>query len=305
MSKHPSHFTVSIVIPNWNGRHLLEKNLPAVVNAKKFTSNNIKEILVVDDGSVDDSVVFLKKQYPRLIKLIQHTKNRGFAEAVNTGARLAKGDLICLLNTDVFPEKSFLSSAIKHFEDSTVFAVGLHEKSHGPSTGSFKNGYLAHAGAPEKASAAFSLWASGGSAVFSRSIWWKLGGLDTELFAPFYWEDVDLGYRAWKHGYKILWEPKALVTHEHEGSINTKSFHKKYMDLIKERNELLFIWKNITSDVLWKKHKAAVVNRIRRHPGYARVVFMSYQKRKLVMKKRLKEQRESTVSDEAVFSHFQ
>ncbi len=82
---------VSIVIPNWNGRALLEKNLPSILLAKKNKKNRILEIIIVDDGSTDDSVPFLKKEYATSIRLIKHTKNRGFASAVNNGVRMAKG----------------------------------------------------------------------------------------------------------------------------------------------------------------------------------------------------------------------
>ena len=78
---------VSIVIPNYNGKELIEKNLPHVLKAKKYPGNNIKEIIIVDDGSYDDSVNFIKKSFPE-IRLIVHKKNRGFYCAVNTGARM-------------------------------------------------------------------------------------------------------------------------------------------------------------------------------------------------------------------------
>ncbi len=296
--------TVSIIIPNWNGKQLLEKNLPFVIEASKSKKNSILEIIVVDDASTDESFQFLQKTYKRQIRIIKHKKNSGFASAVNTGARHAKGTLLCLLNSDVVPSKNFLVNTVSHFNESNIFAVVLHESSYGPATGTFTNGYLSHKGMKESNTQQYSFWASGGSAVFSRKLWWELGGLDADLFTPFYWEDVDLGYRAWKRGYKILWEPSAHVSHEHEGTINTSSFQKRYMDQIKERNELLFLWKNITSEKMFQKHILGMLNRCIHHPGYLRIVIMALKKGSSVLKKRRKEIKETTVSDEAVFTLF-
>ncbi len=294
----------SIIIPNWNGLKLLKKNLPAVLEAKKISRNNILEIIIVDDYSTDDSVSFIQKTFKNKVRLIKHKKNMGFAAAVNTGARHAKGQLLCLLNTDVVPSKNFLLHVTPHFHDPKLFAVVLHEKGSGPATGTFKNGFLSHRGAPESSVSVPSLWASGGSSVFQRKLWWDLKGLDEKLFKPFYWEDVDLSYRAWKRGYKIIWEPLALVEHKHEGTINTNSFQKKYMDRVKERNELLFLWKNITSEALWRKHIVGVANRIISHPGYLKIVLLALKKRSLVAKKRYTEKKETNVSDEAIFTIF-
>lgn len=296
--------SISIIIPNWNGSALLMKNLPSVLKAQQYKKNDILEIIVVDDASTDDSLVVLNKNFKGDIRIIKHKKNSGFSAAVNTGARHAKGELLCLLNTDVIPSVHFLEKVTPHFVNEKTFAVVLHEDGYGPATGSFKNGFLAHKGGKESTKVLFSLWASGGSSVFRRSYWWSLGGLDHDLYSPFYWEDVDLSYRAWKRGYQIYWEPLAQVEHKHEGTINSSSFQKKYMDRIKERNELLFIWRNITSQKLWWKHLVGIMSRCLKHPGYSRIVFMALKKFRIVYKKRMREFKESTVSDEAIFTIF-
>jgi len=295
---------VSIIVPNWNGVHLLKKNLPALLSAVKFAQNNVLEVIIIDDYSTDNSVKYIQDTFSTQVRLIKHKKNMGFAAAVNTGARHAKGELLCLLNTDVVPSKTFLVHVIPHFIDLKIFAVVLHEKGNGPATGTFKDGFLSHRGATESTVSVPSLWASGGSSVFQRKLWWELNGLDETLFKPFYWEDVDLSYRAWKRGYKIIWEPLALVEHKHEGTINTSSFQKTYMDRIKERNELLFLWKNITSDTMWRRHIIGVTKRFLNHPGYIKVILLALKKRNLVFKKRRFEIKESTVSDEAIFTQF-
>ncbi len=295
---------VSVIIPNWNGRHLLEKNLPFVLSSAKNPKNSILEIIIVDDFSSDDSVNFLQKNYKGEIRLIKQSKNRGFSYSVNHGVRMAKGELVCLLNTDVIPAADFLESVIPHFKNKNVFAVGLHEKGASWANVSFADGYIQHSPGVTADKAHATFWVSGGSGVFRRSIWMELKGLDEELFSPFYWEDLDLGYRGHKRGYELLWEPKAHVIHEHESVINQYSFQLKYLNRIKERNELLVIWKNVTSRRLIRKHIRAMVIRALKHPGYFRIIYLAGKKRNLVLKKRKAEAKQSKVSDEAVFAKF-
>ena len=296
-----NNFQVSIVIPNYNGRGILEKNLPKVISAWDNPKNNIREIIIVDDASGDDSVIFLKKNYPR-IKLIVHKKNRGFSATVNTGARTSNGELLLLLNTDVIPEENFLEKVFPDFKDPEVFAVSLHEKGFSWAKGFFKDGYIQIEPGEETDKVHSSFWVSGGSGVFRKSMWNKLGGMDEKLLSPFYWEDIDLCYRAAKRGWKNLWEPQGIVVHQHESTISNLS--KSYVQRIRERNQLLFLWKNLHSPILIKKHILAVLTRAVKHPGYLRVLFMALARLPLALRQRKKELKESKVSDEAVFAQF-
>ncbi len=293
---------ISIVIPNFNGKSLLEKNLQSVLIAKKNKKNKIKEVIIVDDASSDDSVDYLKRNFKDEIKLVVHKVNRGFASSVNTGARTAKGSLICLLNTDVIPSENFLETMDEDFKDEQIFAVSLHEKGYGYAFGKFKDGYIVHGGIPESKKTENTFWASGGSGVFRRDIWMDLKGMDEAVLSPFYWEDIDLSYRAQKRGYRVLWDPRANVVHEHEATM--KRLDQTYVNRIRERNQLLFIWKNLTSSNLMKKHAIAVFKRVLRHPGYLRIVLMARKRFKEVMEARNTEMKETRVSDEAVFGRF-
>ncbi len=294
---------VSIIIPNWNGEDLLEKNLPKVLRAYENKKNSIAEIIIVDDGSSDDSVVFLKRNYAGRVKVVVHKINRGFSSAINTGVRTATSGLVCLLNSDVIPEKDFLERVLPHFEDERVFAVSLHEEGYGSAKGKFVDGFIGHEGLPAGEETVESFWANGGSGVFRRSIWMELKGMDEVLLSPFYWEDIDLSYRAHKRGYKVLWEPNAYVSHEHESSI--KKLSPAFVARIRERNQLLFIWKNLTSRRLFRKHINGLFNRIIKHPGYVRILFMALSKFGMVRKLRAKEKREAKISDEAIFAMFE
>lgn len=299
-----SKLTISIVVPAYNGRQLLEQNLPTWLAAKEIKKNNISEIVIVDDKSRDDSVVYLNKNFKDKIRLVKHTQNRGFSAAVNTGFRSARHPLICLLNQDVSVEKDFLSFVVGHFNDEKVFGVSLHEKGYGYGIGRFKDGYIVHDPGVEKKQTTHTFWISGGSGVFRRSVWKELIGFDETLLSPFYWEDVDISYRALKRGYKLLWEPKAKVIHAHESTINRKNFRTFKMNLIKDRNHLILNWKNLTSKSLIKKHRKGLFRRVTRHPGYLRVVIAALTKYKQIRKAHKKEMKESTVSDEAIFASF-
>jgi len=267
-------------------------------------SNKIREIIVVDDKSTDSSVDYLKKNFASQFKLIRHKENRGFSAAVNTGVRMARSELICLLNTDVAPSKNFLEKAISHFKNKKVFAVSLHEKGYGYALAKFSKGFIVHSPGKEKRKASPTFWVNGGSGVFKRSIWMSLKGMDEKLFSPFYWEDIDICYRALKRGYQLLWEPKSKVIHQHEATVNPNNFSKRRLNIIKERNQLLFIWKNLTSPIIFKKHLSGLFLRIFKNPGYLIPVLVALLKIKTLRRLREREKREAIVSDEAIFARF-
>lgn len=291
----------SVIIPNYNGERLLTENLPLVIKAMNNPANGICEIIVVDDGSWDGSVRLIKEKFPQ-VKVIKHKINRGFSASINTGVRGSSGDLLVLLNSDVIPDEDFLISTLPHFKNPKVFAVSLHEKGYGWARGGFKDGYIQILPGEESDSFHESFYVSGGSGVFRRSFWMSLGGMDEKLFSPFYWEDIDICYRAAKRGYQILWDPESLVIHKHESTISKLS--KKYVARVRERNQLLFIWKNITSASLTRRHLTGVLERLVRHPGYLRIVIMALGRLGIARKARQKEIKESRVSDEAIFSGF-
>ena len=292
---------VSVIMPNLNGEKLLEKNLPKLIEAKNFLGNMISEIVIVDDGSWDGSVNLLKSKFPE-VKLVRHKVKRGFSAAVNTGVRSSRGDLILLINTDVIPEKDFLVSVLPHFKNPRVFAVSLHERGYGYAKGSFGDGYIQLAQGEESETSHDSFYVSGGSGVFRRKHWLELGGMDEKLLSPFYWEDIDICYRAAKRGYLNLWEPKGIVVHNHESTIS--KFPKDYVARVRERNQLLMLWKNIHSSQLVRKHIAGLFARLIRHPGYIRIIAMALGRLGTALDKRKREISHSKVSDEAIFSRF-
>jgi len=241
---------LSVVITNWNGKELLKKNLPVVISACRSWAKTGWEIIVVDDASTDDSVAFVEEKYPQL-KVVVHQKRRFFAALCNTGVENAKGEIIILLNNDVSPEKDFLLPLVKHFEDQKVFAVGCQEKDirggktiySGRGIMSFKRGLVIHWRAKDQNKLTTD-WVAGGNGAFNREKWLELGGMDT-LFRPAYEEDRDLSYRASKHGWKVLFEPKSIVNHRHE-TTNIMAFGSRKIKITSFKNQFLFVWKNIT-----------------------------------------------------------
>ncbi len=262
-------FRLSIIIPTWNGKELLEKNLPEVL---KETSSQ-DEVLVIENGSTDGSTDYLKSLTDEQLRVIYNQENLGFIKACNQGAKQAKGKYLCLLNNDVYPKSNFLKPALKHFHQEDIFAVSVNEtndKWSGWAKIYWEKGFFNYKPGGKPPQAHISGWASGGGAIYRKSMWEKLDGFDM-LYHPFYWEDLDLAYRAWKKGWRILWEPEAKVVHDHESTIS--QLDKSYVDLIKQRNQLLFIWKNIKDTELRREHYLSLVRRVMFGPNYSKVIF--------------------------------
>ena len=256
--------SIDLVIPSYNAKYLLEKNLPKVI---KY-SPNINKIIVVDDGGSDDTKKYLKENIKNSVYL-KNKKNSGFSISVNKGFRASKADLVLLLNNDVFPTGVYLESALNYFQGSKIFAVTLNEKNSSWPKVSWSKGKFQYSQGDDKSKARYSPWASGGSAIFKKQIWDELGGLN-EIYSPGYWEDIDIGWRAWKQGYKIIWDPNSKVVHQHQSSF--KKLDQHWLNLIKQRNELLFIWQNFLELKYVLSHLWFLFSYTLTHPGFIKVI---------------------------------
>jgi len=253
---------ISVVIPTFNGQKLLAKHLPAV--AAVLDAGD--EIIIVDDASTDTTVEWVQQQIPKYEKMkidlhiVIHAENKRFAAAVNSGVEASQHPHIFLLNNDVSP----LSTDIKKtllawFSDPEFFAVGCAEVEedsatavvHGRGTGGWMRGLFMHWYDANQNSNQ-TLWTAGGSMLFDRAKFQELGGMDT-LFYPAYEEDRDLSYRALKHGWKIAFEPKARVLHQHE-TTNSSVFGLRKMQIVSWKNQYLFVWKNCTDASMLLQH---------------------------------------------------
>lgn len=247
----PETRAASIVIPNWNGRELLERNLPSVLEAVKHRPGS--EIIVVDNGSTDASAEFLRRNYPE-IRLVELKKNLGFGGGSNAGVEAARNDIVVLLNNDMRVAPDFLPPLLEGFRDEKVFAVSAQiffsdpdrrREETGLTEGRWEAGRLRvrHRADDHIRRAYPCFYPGGGSSAFDRRKFLELGGFD-RLYEPFYLEDADLGYLAWKRGWKVLYEPQSKVWHEHRGTIGRR-FTARRIDDVLRRNFLLFASKNI------------------------------------------------------------
>jgi GT2 family glycosyltransferase len=248
--------SVSIVIPNWNGADLLRQNLPAALVAARAHSAPA-EVIVVDDGSRDESRDVVKAQDG--VRLVEHERNRGFGPACLTGAQSARHELLFLLNSDARPEPDALGPLCRAFESPEVFAASPLVLEEGGSAANvtisvpyLRRGRIAYrprsvqalAGpAAAKGLCWFTFFPLGGAVVFDRARFLALGGFDA-LFHPFYYEDVDLGFRAWRRGWTCVVIPESRVHHSGGGTIG-RAFAERRVRVIRKRNRMLFHCKNL------------------------------------------------------------
>ncbi|OHE56483.1 MAG: hypothetical protein A2Z47_04165 [Thermodesulfovibrio sp. RBG_19FT_COMBO_42_12] len=254
--------SVSIIIPSFNGQELLEKFIPTVIAASEQYGNC--EIIVVDDGSKDNTIEFLKIKYPT-VSIMALQNNSGFGNAINNGVAISKGDIVILLNNDVKVDCNFIEPLVEHFNNELVFSVvakGLvpdrSMENESVTKLEFRDGFLELlvAGSAEpnikyEETCTVSHSCAGFSA-YDKKKFLELGGLD-DLYSPFYWEDADLGYKAWRRGWWVLYEPKSVVYHFRH-STTRKLTDRHYVEMIYLRNKLLFTWVNILDEKILLQH---------------------------------------------------
>jgi len=259
---------ISIVVTNWNGLNLLKKNLEQVIKM----SPEAQEIIVADDCSSDKSVEYLKelqKKYP-ILKIIANKKNLGFGKNSNKAIFQSKGDFVVMLNSDIYPHPDYIKNALIHFSDPKVFGVGFSELGNENWARIFwKNGYIQHEPGENIKKTHITAWLSGGGSIVRKDIFEKLGGFD-KVYEPFYCEDLDLGLRAWKSGYTLLWEPKCVIEHHHESTMS--KFSKNLLNYVKERNRLLSNWRNINNPKFLLSNKFAMIGRVLSGPNYIKII---------------------------------
>jgi GT2 family glycosyltransferase len=247
----PHTRAASLVIPNWNGRDLLARFVPSWLEA--IRSHPGSEVIVVDNGSEDGSAEWLRTHYPE-VTVVALERNLGFGGGSNAGFRAARNDIVVLLNSDMRVEPGFLAPLLAGFTDDKVFAVSCQiflgdrtkrREETGLTGGWWRNGALrvTHREDDKVRELFPCFYGGGGSCAFDRRKFLSLGGFD-ELFAPFYLEDTDIGFLAWKRGWKVLYQPASVVHHEHRGTIGRR-FSQARIDSVLKKNFILFAWKNI------------------------------------------------------------
>lgn len=237
--------SVSIIIPNFNGKNLLEKYLPYTLKA--IESENVSfEIIVVDDSSADDSVDYLKQNYPKVV-VLQNEINKGFAFTCNVGLQAAKYELSFFLNSDIKLEESYFSQQWKYFESEDTFGVmgrmltpdgriegaakipkirGLKLKVNKQYYNNIQNHYFTP-----------TIFLSGANSLVVTKKAREINGFN-EIFSPFYSEDVDLGLKAWRVGWKSYYEHKSICHHLGSHTIKNNCL-KRQIKSIYFRNRMI------------------------------------------------------------------
>ena len=202
---------VSIIIVNYNGKELLQKCLDSLL---KINYDNF-EIILVDNNSTDGTVEFVTKNYPSLI-IIKLDSNKGFAEPNNIAAKISNGKYLLFLNNDTVVTPNFISEMVKVMETDKKTAVcqSLLLKPDGSidSSGDFIDDLGVVYNSKTKIDEIREVSSARGASMLVRSdIFEKLDGFDQKFFVTF--EDVDLCWRSWILGYRVLIIPTSIVYH--------------------------------------------------------------------------------------------
>jgi len=261
---------VSVVLPSLERRELLEANLPPLLAELERRAAG-DEVLVVDDTGRDALAAWLGARFHG-VRCVARAENGGFARALRSGVEAASHELCFSLNTDVRVRPGFLAPLLGCLEDPGVFAAvprvlldGDEERVESATELRWSEGQagfaqpaLAPGGAAllprdEPFPVAFGV---GGTLLFRRADFLDAGGFDP-LFEPFYWEDIDLCWRAWRAGRTTLLHPASVVEHHHRGTIRGLASEAAVLAAI-EKNRWLFQWKHLDGELL-EEHLAGLL----------------------------------------------
>ena len=253
----------AILVLNWNGASSLRMCLPSVIEAAAVVG---AEVWVVDNASVDDSAELIASQFPS-VRFEALGVNKSLA-GYNRAASVCDKEVIVCLDNDVLVEKDFLPSLLTHFDERPdVFAVTSQICVYPPDAGKthaeatdvvWSGGMLRRGQTRDTSTQAVPIFYNCGCATArNRAKFLEIGGFD-ELFFPLYHEDIDLSWRAWKHGWTCLYEPASVVYH----ACGTSLGRSQKVRTLMLRNEFLFHWKNLTTPSFIAFHIASILPRL-------------------------------------------
>lgn len=254
-----SEFQVAVAILNYNGRKHLEQFLPSVIqHLPKYA-----ELIVIDNGSTDDSVAFLQQNFPS-IRFIHLEKNTGYAGGYQLGLQQLEHPYYVLLNSDVEVIEGWLAPLLSLMDSNPQIAavqpsILSFNQPHQYEYAGAAGGWIDILGYPfargrvmdvyetvdgQYEDQAIIFWATGAAMMVRKEAFWKVGGLDPDFFA--HMEEIDLCWRFQRAGYQIKVEPQSKVYHLGGGTL-APSPTKTYLNF---RNNLWMIWKNSPISVL-------------------------------------------------------
>jgi GT2 family glycosyltransferase len=246
----------SVVVLSWNGRELLERCLPPLVDSLQRCAGRW-DLIVVDNGSTDGSVELLRSTWPA-VRVIENPTNLGFSAAANQGIFTASGELVAFVNNDVVVTPSWLAelegalaadptlgsvaAQMRYLDQPRIInSAGIRVDLTGRAFDRRDGGAVEDEPArPEQV-----FGASAGAAVYRRSLLLELGGFDERFFA--YLEDVDLAWRARRLGWGCAYIPTAVVLHEHSATSARIGGLKTYLST---RNHWWLVAKNASPNHL-------------------------------------------------------
>lgn len=221
---------VSIIIPVWNGRAYLERCLAAVL-----PQEGDFEVIVVDDGSTDGSPELVAREFPQ-VSLLRHDANQGFSASVNTGMRAARGQVLIWLNQDTVVGPNWLPALLDGLRfSSDVGVAGCKILSsdnetiqHAGGVVEYPTAFTRHLGRGEPDQGQYNElceveYVTGAALAVKREVIERIGLLD-EGFSPAYFEDVDFCSRARRRGYRIIYQPDAMLIHHESTSMGPGSY---------------------------------------------------------------------------------
>ncbi len=245
----------SIIVLSWEGKHLLAESLPPLLRAVRAHGGE-HEVIVLDNGSTDGTKEYVESEFPE-VRVVRSERNIFYTGGNNLGAQQARNDIIVLLNNDMIVDENFLAPLLQGFRSPEVFAVASQvfladpckpREETGKTRATFngcdfdwRHDPISPGDEQQKYVPVF--WGHGGAVAIDRQKFVALGGLDT-LYDPFYVEDSDLSYRAWKAGWRCLLAVHSKVIHKHRGT-NAPRYGTQFISQIVHRNQYLFLWKNI------------------------------------------------------------
>ncbi|OEJ99980.1 glycosyltransferase family 2 protein [Roseivirga misakiensis] len=253
---------LSVVLLNYNGQHHLENFLPSVT-----THSRPYEVVVVDNGSTDDSVAYLEKNYPE-VRLIKFEENHGFSGGYNKALTLLDSEYVVLLNTDVEVTPNWISPVLALLDSDEQIKAAQPKILDYKAKNRFEyagasGGYIDDLGYPFCRGRIFQtieedlgqyddvkevFWASGSCLFVDRKTYLELGGLDVDFFA--HMEEIDLCWRIWKSKGKIMVSPESRVYHVGGGTLDKSKPRKTFLNF---RNGLSLLIKNEDmAKLVWK-----------------------------------------------------
>ena len=258
---------VSIILPNYNGEDLLKDNIPSVLCALKHWG--VGEIIIVDDCSSDRSVEFIKEHFPT-IKIIVNQLNKGFSETCNVGMTAAQYPVYICMNTDVKVSENFISFLVHRLKsEADIFAVTpqilveREGKNQGAVVSAYRRGFIrgGFINIDEKLDSRDNLYAIGACVAYDAEKFKALGGY-SEIYSPFLFEDFDISYRAWKRGWRSVYEPAAIVWHYSNATIYNKKKKPRFSRSIYARNRFIFHWVNLSDRKFVIRNALAILFRL-------------------------------------------